>query len=190
MTKRRTRPTTTSSTPRTTRTDQRRAEEQARIEAFTLSVQALFAHYGEHGCPCRFPRFRATAARDTKEVTAPGFTTFEHQAVVTLFDEKVPLRDRVGFSGGHEGHCVACGSHVRRWGDELFRGAFLEHLVITPAKDLVDVGAPLHGPVPHAWPFYFVGPEDHGNGRPLVEAAYPGLSLEDWFAWMRELAAT
>lgn len=155
-----------------------------------MQMQALYAHYLAHGCPCRFPRFRAAASRDTAELGAPGFTTFEQQALVTLFDDKVGLRDRTNREAGHTGHCVACGSLVRRWGEERFRGAFLEHLVIEPAEGLVDVGAPLHGPVPHAWPFYFVGPEDHGNGRPLVEAAYPGLALEDWFAWMRELAAT
>lgn len=188
MTKRRTRRTTTGSTPRTTRTDQRKAEEQQRVEAFSGAMQELYAHYLAHGCPCRFPRFRAMAARDTKEVSAPGFTTFDHQALVTLFDDKVPIRERVDVSAGHLGVCVECGSTVRRWGDELFRGAFLEHLVIEPAAGLVDVGAPVTGPLPHAWPFYFVGPEDHGSGRALVEAAYPALDLDAWFAWMRALA--
>jgi hypothetical protein len=157
-------------------------------EAFAPKLEVLFDHFFEHGCPCRFPRFRATVLRDTREVGAPDYTTWEQQALVALFDRRVPLLDRENRPVGHEGRCASCGSHVERWGVESFRDAWIEYLRITPAAGVPDTGAELHTPVPHCWPFFRAGPPDRSLGH-IVDLHYPKVSQDDWLAWIRELRA-
>lgn len=171
--------------PATSRTtsDDRRAREQQELADFPAKMSSLYDFYAEHGCPCRFPRFRAVAARDTREVGAPGYSTLDQQALVTLFDVKVPLRDRVNVVDGHRASCAVCGSAIFRFGVEYFKNAFIEYLRVDKHPSVGDVGAGVAGPLPRCWPFFHLGPDT--SDRALVEASYPRLSIDDWFAWMR-----
>ena len=113
-------------------------------------------------------------------------TTWEQQALVALFDQHVPLRDRETRFVGHEGTCALCGARVERWAETPFRDAWIEYLRITPAPGVADLGAALHGPLPHCWEFFRAGPEDYPNrARHLADLHYPKLSADDWLAWIR-----
>jgi hypothetical protein len=135
------------------------------------------------GCPCRFPRFRATVERDTREVGTPGYTTWEQQLLVKLFDAKVPRRDLQKVDEWRErGVCAICGAPFDRWAEELFRDAWIEWARITPV--LPDLGPTSATALPHCWPFYSAGPESQRGGLHLVEINYPMLSPDDWLAWL------
>jgi hypothetical protein len=186
MTKRRKRP--GSAAP--PQTPPRNAPEQteADTKAFAAELEALFGRLLEHGCPCRFPRFRATVSRDTREVGAPNFTTWEQQALVSMFDLRVPLRDREARPVGHDGHCALCGAAVERWGEEPFRSAWIEYLKITPAPGVEDVGAEVHTAVPHCWPFFSAAPQEYQrNLEHMVALHYPRVSRQAWLDWIGEL---
>jgi hypothetical protein len=180
MTKRRTPRTTTSSTPTTTT----RTTTNEELAAFGKRLEELVDYYLEQGCPCRFPRFRAHQSRDTREVGAPGWSTWEQQGLMQVFDRRVPLINREGHNLGHTGECSICGARVKRWGEERFRDAWLEHMEITPK--LPDLGAGVHGPIPRANDLYAVGPIER-EGTNLAVIHYPKIPADDWFAYMREL---
>jgi len=164
-----------------------KAAEEAR--AFQAGLDALFDYYLEHGCPCRFPRFRATVARDTREVGAAHFTTWEQQWLVNRFDARVELSDKETRPLGHRGRCARCGAEVDRWSEEPFRSAWIDYLRITAAPGTEELGAHLHTPVPYVNPFFSAAPQDHQRDLAhVVQASYPRVSAEVWLAWMRELA--
>jgi hypothetical protein len=149
----------------------------------------LLAFYLAHGCPCRFPRFRATCERDTAEVGAPGYTTPEQQSLVLGFEAKVPVAGRQRTRRGHQGTCTVCGAKIERWTEEHFRDVYFDYMRVTPAKGVPDVGEALHAPLPHCGPFFGAAPANR-NAAHLLEISYPKIPLEDWFAWMRELRPT
>jgi hypothetical protein len=180
MTKRRTPPTTTSSTAKRTTTTEK-------LAAFADVMTALMDHYMAHGCPCRFPRFRAHQQRDTAEIGAPGWTTWEQQGLMSLFDQRVPLNNKNTEPLGHTGECALCGASIKRWGEEKFRDAWLEHMRIVPKPGVADIGAGVHAPVPRANQFFYAGPANRDTAH-LVDIHYPKVSEEDWFEYMKALA--
>lgn len=152
-------------------------------EAFAAGLANVVDSMLERACPCRFLRFRATVARDTREIGAPGYTCFEQQMLVRLFDQKVP---RVALKRIDEwretGRCGVCAAAFERRGEEVFRDAWIEYAVITP--ELPDIGAPLHTPPPHCFPFFAAGPEQRRDLRHLVELHYPAIGPEQWLDWL------
>ena len=159
------------------------------LPGFYARLHTLFDHYLAHACPCRFPRFRAAAALDTADVGAPAFAAQDQQALLGVFDERVPLVERVTLPFGHRGRCQKCGASVERWGVEHFKSAWIEYLTLEPTAGSVDVGARVHTPVPHCLPFYAAGPGDRRRGGDrLVELSYPKVGVDEWFGWMEALA--
>lgn len=162
--------------------------EEARTKAFNAGLDKLFDHFLEHGCPCRFPRFRATVSRDTRDVGVPHCTTREQQALIRIFEQRVALRDRTNDYVGYEGTCSACGAHVKQWNEEVYRDSWIAFMRITPSPGVTDAGAPLHTAVPHCGPFFSATPMDYRqNPLHMVNLQYPKVSPEDWLAWIREL---
>lgn len=72
--------------------------------------EALFDHYLAHGCPCRFPRFRATVARDMKEVGAAGWDLSDIRELLEVFDRRVYLLEESRDAYTTKGHCTSCSS--------------------------------------------------------------------------------
>jgi len=139
------------------------------------------------GCPCRYSRFRASCERDSKEVGAPGYTTWEQTLLVRLFEDKVPRRDiRVLGHNIESGVCRVCGASYLRTSVEYFRDAWIEKLEIKPV--LPDLGAPLHSSVPHCCPFYAAGPHGRKDELHLLNLHYPQLPEHDWLEWLSERA--
>ena len=140
-----------------------------------------FLHDG--GCPCRFPRFRATVERETAALGAE-MSTWGRDQLIALYDARVPLVDAKGTKLGREGRCKRCGAHVDRWSREPTRDRWIDHLRITPAPGSVDLGAPVDGLLPRCWPFFVVD----GDTRATVEAEvqYPRRTVDEWLAWMRQ----
>jgi hypothetical protein len=135
------------------------------------------------GCPCRFPRFRATCARDTSEVGARGYMTWEQGLLIQRFEQTVP-NGGIGPAGtwSTRGHCAICGAQFVRTSEEVFRDAWLDRLEITPA--LPDIGEPVHTALPRCGKFYSIGPEQHHDAKHLVDIQYPLVSQDDWLAWL------
>jgi hypothetical protein len=161
-------------------------DERARADAFSAAIPGLMAFFLGHGCPCRFPRFRATCERDTAEVGVPGYTTSEQQSLVTSFDTVVPLVQKLRTRRGYAGKCAICGARVERWSEEHFRDVYFEYMSITRAKGIADVGEPLHAPVPRCWAFFGARPANR-NEEQMLASSYPKIPVDDWFAWIREL---
>jgi hypothetical protein len=153
---------------------------------FSRAIDELIAFYLAHGCPCRFPRFRSTCARDTGEVGAAGYTTAEQQSLVLGFDVAVRIAGRQRTRRGFQGKCTVCGAKVERWAEEHFRDVSFEYMRIMPAKGVSDVGEPLHAPLPHCGPFFGAGPTNR-SAEQVLEISYPKIPVEDWLVWMREL---
>ena len=75
----------------------------------------------ERGCPCRYPRFRASCERASKDLGALGYTTWEQTLLVTLFESKVPRRG-IKHDGPNKetGFCGVCGAAYVRTSQEYF----------------------------------------------------------------------
>ena len=151
-------------------------------------LEALFEHYFKHGCPCRFPRFRATVARDLREIGAPDWGVSDISSLLSVFDQRVRLLDKTNVDFEVRGRCESCGANVVRFWAPVFRDSFLEGAHITPGA-LPDVGAEQTWPLPICGNIYQAGP---GNAtrqeKEQIQKAYPRLSARDWLAYLRELA--
>jgi hypothetical protein len=135
------------------------------------------------GCPCRFPRFRATCERSSKDAGVPGYTTWEQSLLVHLFEAKVPRRDIQSESQNKEsGHCAICGVTYTRTSQEYFRDAWIERLHIQSAAS--DIGPDFHTPVPHCCPFYAAGPHGRKDELMMLNLHYPQLPEAEWLAWL------
>lgn len=154
----------------------------------TLDIESLFDHYFSHGCPCRFPRFRAIVALDLKEINAWDWDVSDVGALLEVFDRRVRLRIDSSDNYQTRGGCELCNAQVRRFGVPIFRDSFIERAQITPGE-LPDVGAAATWPVPICG---FIFPAAPGNitrdERERVQGSYPRLSPGPWLAYMRELA--
>jgi hypothetical protein len=150
--------------------------------------EPLFDHYLAHGCPCRFPRFRAAVARDMKEIGAPDWDVGEVPRMLAIFDRRVPLLEESQEAYSMRGSCTLCGAKVFRWGAPIFRDSFIERARITPGA-LPDVGAPVTGPVPVCGNIYHAAPGNVTRSeRERIQSSLPRLSPELWFAYMKALA--
>jgi hypothetical protein len=159
------------------------------MAAFSKAIDDLVAFYLSHACPCRFPRFRATVARDVSVLlSAPEYVNPEQQLLIDRFDALVTLADRSSVPRGWRGRCTRCGADVVREDLELDAGPAC-HLFITPSG-AADVGAPFADAIPQVHGFF---PLDRSGGSPRVEAelraAFPHMDWEQWLAWMRERVA-
>jgi hypothetical protein len=152
-------------------------------------IEALFDHYFAHGCPCRFPRFRATVARDLKEIGAWDWGVSDAWMLLAVFDRRVPLVEKTREDFAVRGRCELCGAGVNRFGIPVFRDSFLERANITPG-DLPDVGADASGPVPVCGHVFHAAPGNVSRSeQESMQNAYPRLKPETWLAYMRALAA-
>jgi hypothetical protein len=150
--------------------------------------ESLFDYYLSHGCPCRFPRFRATVGRDMKEIGAPQWDVSEVPALLQIFDRRVPLTKDTETDYSIKGRCKICNAQVYRWGAPVFRDSFIERARITPG-DLPDVGADADGPVPVCGSVYPAGPSNVMRvERERIENAFPRLSPSLWLEYMKALA--
>jgi hypothetical protein len=147
-------------------------------------LEELFSAWLSGGaCPCRFPRFRATVERETDALGA-SMMTWEQYTLMQVYDRRVKLVHVKAFPGGREGACSLCGAHVHRWGVEVVRDQWLEHMRVVPRPDAAELGAPQDGPLPHCWPFFTVGGDD-ARARRDAQVQYPRLGFDAWVAWMR-----
>jgi len=147
------------------------------------------------GCSCRFPRFRATVARDTASFDAL-LMTWEQSLLITLHDRKAMLRNkrplvRPGEGTGYEAECARCGAAVSRLGLEVQRDQWYDRMTVRPKPGVEDLGAAVAGALPHCWPFFAVAGSEReraaaDRARRDWEITYPRLSLDHWLAWMDE----
>jgi hypothetical protein len=153
-------------------------------------VLELIEFYVAHGCPCRFPRFRAFCARDLAEVGVCGAASSEQTALIFAFDEKVPVREKKSFGPTWRGRCGRCGSEIKRWAHELVMSSWVEYLQIELSPGITDIGAPVVGPLVRCRPAYAAGPGVTAAALREVDAAYPLVSEDAWIEWLRALRAT
>jgi len=151
-------------------------------------IDGLFDHYFGHGCPCRFPRFRAAVARNLREIGAWDWGLSDMDRLLAVFDRRVRLLDTVRVDFDTRGRCATCNADVIRYSAPIFRDSSLQGARITPGA-LLDVGAAVTWPLPiygHAYP---AGPDRLTRGEEeRIQRAYPRLSAADWAAYMEALA--
>ncbi len=151
------------------------------------ALEALFDHYLARGCPCRFPRFRATVSRDMKEIGAAEWDISDIPTLLHIFDRRVPLVKESESGYSVQGRCKLCNAHVFRWGAPVFRDSFIERARITPGE-LPDVGADADWPVPICGAVHQAAP---GNvmrvERERIEASFSRLSFPLWLEYMKAL---
>ena len=151
-------------------------------------MDALFDFYLEHGCPCRFPRFRGTVGRSFKDFAGWEFTTTDVNRLVSCFDRRVHLVETQSEDFATRGRCERCGAEVTRYGIPVYKDAFIERATITPGP-MPDVGAGIHSVVPICAPLYRVGPATNTRSSAGGAAGgLPQLNVEDWLEYMRALA--
>jgi hypothetical protein len=158
------------------------------------AIEDLIADFRQDGgCPCRFPRFRATVGRSTSAFGAE-LMTWEQYLLITVFDRKVKLLDRRslilrGGGAGYEADCASCGAVVARRSLEVVRDRWIEFMAVRP-KGVEDLGAAADGALPHCWPFFAIvggelGREAADRAKRDAEITYPRISLDEWIAWMK-----
>jgi hypothetical protein len=153
-------------------------------------IRGLFDHYLAHGCPCRFPRFRATVAREMKEVGASLWTVSDIGQLLAAFDQRVPVAVDKRQEFMTQGRCSICDARVIRSWAPVFRDSFLERAEITPGR-LPDLGAEVLGIVPVCGRIFPAAPVNVMTAeRTRIEDAYPRLSPKDWLLYMAALAVT
>ena len=151
-------------------------------------IRDLFDHYLAHGCPCRFPRFRATVARDMKEVGASLWTVSDIGQLLATFDQRVPLVVDKRQDFMTRGRCSICSAEVVRSWAPVFRDSFLERAEISPGR-LPELGAEVMGIVPVCGPIFPAAPVNLTTAeRARIEGAYPRLAPKDWLDYMAALA--
>ncbi len=152
-------------------------------------IEALFDYYFEHGCPCRFPRFRAAVARDLKEIGAQDWGVSDVGMLLTVFDRRVRIVDETREGLATKGRCQLCGAAILRFGIPVFRDSFLERAHITPAA-LPNTGAEETWPLPICGRVFQAGPGNPTREeKKRIERAYPRLGASDWLTYMRALAS-
>ncbi len=146
------------------------------------------------GCPCRFPRVRAVTARDTRNAAGGAFTSADQRELIHAFERKVPIIEKRPLEifqqvreGLWLGKCGKCGALLRRAYEEFSPGGTIDWLMITRAKDVPDLGAPLvDGRVLRCRPLEAPGPGMQGMAK--ASQVFPFLEEDEWFAWIRERA--
>jgi hypothetical protein len=163
--------------------------------AFVSWLDELVDYYLAHGCPCRFPRFRAVVGRSTHKVAGGSFTSEEQRRLIYRFEAKVPLVDKQPLEGWggpverdmYQAHCEKCGSLVARSSGEFANGGWIDYLSIAPASGVVDLGAPVKDRLYRPCPWIAPGPGMAGIAG--ASEAFPLMPEDQWLEWMRALAA-
>ncbi len=158
-------------------------------EPSASELEGLFDLYLTQGCPCRFPRFRATVSRDMSEVGAREWDVSDIRRLLEPFDQRAPLTASKRDAYSTRGQCGRCGAEVHRYGVPIFRDSFIERARIAPGA-LPDLGAPVDGAVPICGIVFQVAPSNvTRNEAERIEAAFPRLSPPLWLAYMGALAS-
>lgn len=155
---------------------------------FEAQLEALVGGFlSDGGCPCRFPRFRATVRRDTSRACDGNFTTIEQRRLIFLYEQKVPLRDKRDVEFGWQAICARCGSTARYGANEFRYGGWIDYLTITKPPEVKDIGAPVGAIVYRAsgW----ISASGETSGMDAASRTYPLMPREDWLRWMRERPA-
>jgi hypothetical protein len=161
---------------------------------FQTRLDALVDEYLTIGCPCRFPRFRAIAARETVGICGGSFTSEEQRGLIRAFERRVtvveqqPLEELEQISPGMwRAKCGVCGSNVRRAYNEYSPGGYIDWLIIKRKPGLTDLGAPIEKNRTFR-PRPFVAPGPGMTGMAGASRAFPFMEEDAWFEWMRERA--
>jgi len=151
-------------------------------------IRALFDRYLSHGCPCRFPRFRATVARDLSEVGARSWDVSDIAQLLAAFDQRVPLVLTKPADFSTHGRCSICDAEVVRSSAPIFRDSSIERAKIAPGP-LPDLGAEVSWPVPVCGYVFPAAPDNvTKDEKTRIERAYPRLRPKDWLAYMGALS--
>jgi hypothetical protein len=154
------------------------------VARFPAAIEELVRDYlRDGGCPCRFPRFRATVERETDDLGAP-MMTWEQYLLITRFDSDVRLASSRPVRGGRESLCAVCGATIRRRSEETYRDQWTEHMRVLPRPGVSDLGAPSQGALPRCWPLFTVGVKAPA-AQVQAEIQYPHVPVDEWLAWMR-----
>jgi hypothetical protein len=158
-------------------------------DPFGNSLEQLVDDYlRDGGCPCRFPRFRATVRRDTSRVCGNSFTTIEQERLVYLYEHVVPVNDKQSVDYGWEAKCARCGSEARQATNEFLPGTRIDYLTITKPRDVTELGAQV-GPRVYRCSSWR-SPTGSDAGMDVASKTFPELSNDQWLAWMAERAAS
>jgi hypothetical protein len=160
-------------------------------DPFQAKVDALIDDYLSVGCPCRFPRFRALAKRDTSGAAGGYFIGYDQQALHSAFERRAPIVGKKGLGPYAEPQpqfysatCEKCGSTIERSSEEIANNAWVDWLVIRKKPEVSELGAPLQGKALRCRPLSPAGPGQTGMDRASRE--YPLVEEDEWFKWMRE----
>lgn len=166
----------------------RRKQSQIADMPSVSDIEGLFDHYLAHGCPCRFPRFRATVSRDLSEIGAREWGVSDVSDLLDVFDRRVGLLDTKQEDFALRGFCEKCGAEVIRSWAPIFRDSFLSAAHISPGR-LPDLGAEIGPVLPVCGVIFQAGP---GNAtrdeKERIQRSFPRLKPADWIAYMGELA--
>jgi hypothetical protein len=163
-------------------------------ERLAQEIHRLLDGYLAEGCPCRFPRFRASCARDTSKKAGGTFVADDQRMLIGGFEQRAALTSRVALGpndspmpGMYAADCTVCGSRVERSSVEFGPGGWADFLVIRRGPSLTELGAPIEaGRVLRARPFRPAGPGMEGLGK--ASAAFPLVYDEEWIAWLQARA--
>jgi hypothetical protein len=155
------------------------------VEQCSVLMQAYLL---SEGCPCRFPRFRSIAKRDTGRSLGVSCRGIDQSALIVAFEAHAPLSDRRAlgpFSAPLESmwqaSCLRCSSRVERSSNEIVPGGWADYLVIRRAPELTELGANVDR-------LYRCRPLVRlGQGAPNAREAarlYPLIGEDEWFAWL------
>jgi hypothetical protein len=151
-------------------------------------LEGLFDLYLAHGCPCRFPRFRAAVGRNLQEeIGDRDWNVSDAGWLLTVFDRRVPLIEDSTEDFARRGRCKICGAEVVRSWAPVFRDSFLERAHITPGA-LPDVGAVVSSILPICGRVFRAAPGNvTRDEQERVQGAFPRLKPREWIAYMSEL---
>jgi hypothetical protein len=163
-------------------------------DPFVRVIEDLLDFYLALGCPCRFPRFRATVARSTQKVAGGSFTSEDQRRLIYIYERKVELVGKEPLEGWggpvekdmYQAKCGACRSRVQRSSNEFANGGWVDYLSIALTPGVMELGAFVGHPLYRARPWISPGPGMAGIHK--ASEAFPLVDEEKWLLWMRELA--
>jgi hypothetical protein len=140
------------------------------------------------GWPCRFPRFRSIAKRDTGRSLGVSCKGDDHSALIIAFEAHAPLSDRRALGPYSEplesmwqASCLRCSSQLERSSNEVVPGGWADYLVIRRASELTELGANVDK-LYRCRPLVTLG-QGTLNAREAARL-YPLISENEWFAWL------
>ena len=142
------------------------------------------------GCPCRYPRFRSIARRDTSKSLGLPSRGEDQIALIAAFEALAPIGTRSALGpysapveGMWQATCLRCSSQLERSSNEFAPGGWADYLVIRRASTATDLGAQVNQ-VYRCRPLIPLG-QGTLNMRDAARL-YPFIEEDAWFDWLRE----